>query len=275
MAMDKSLSTASLLMFKAEAKRLHRCALNNCPTALGRLANTAGANLPAPSHTECLKTLAIEYGYDSFQQLVHLERLILKFTQMNIMSGALDRAYGRTWNLKYFDRQYAAIRESAEGGIPLAHVAKSKDVDFRGFEFTSLLYSRLIAELKMLPQFDFSELDACGSYIEDLWAYSVTSFERVKLAHAKFFHISDGGLSVLPGMSVYCGNFTGADLRGADLRSAYLRGSEFFGADLEGADLRGANIFECHFEGARGTFQAGGAYYNRAWIVTSKGRHQV
>ncbi|NYT61934.1 pentapeptide repeat-containing protein [Alcaligenaceae bacterium] len=270
--MHQSHSTASLLMFKAEAKRLQQSALNKCPSALDRLAKAGFHCCSGVKHTACLKTIAKEYGYDSFQEIAYFEKLFLKFARANFANGSWRTDYNRPWSLKLFQKQYAAICEAAVKKIPLAKAARTKDVDFQGFQFSDLLYSRLRAELKALPPFDFSELDACGSYIGGSWANNAISFEKAKLAQARFFHLyADPAMA--PGMTVYRGNFCKADLREADLRCAYLRGSDFLGANLDAADFRGANIFECRFTGAKGTFLAGGENDNETWVVYPAGRY--
>lgn len=267
-------ATPSLLMFKTSADALRSAALGHCPAARARFEKSGHDGFTAPTHVTCLSLLAKEYGYESLDDLIRIQKLILKYCKINLSAKIWKNDFQKKWNRNVFERQYAALITAAKRRIPLSTSAELHNINFRGFHFSGLLMNRLHSDLDTSPEFDFRKLDASGSYIEASWAHSVSSFAEAKLQQSKFYRVYVDP-AVSPGIDVFERDFSETDLRDADLRGAYLRGSNFRGAVLENTDLRNANLADCCFTGVSGVYRAGNDAAWREWSVSTEGRYRV
>lgn len=189
-----------------------------------------------------------------YEEITAEEQMISRYAQHSYAQGYWKRPYEAKFRRARFLLQFDALIECLRDQVPLAVAANKRDVDFGGFHFSGLLFSRVnqVLERKKLP--DFSHLQAPGSLVH--WLLDVKSFNSSNFRDAKFYSVSADPL-VQPGASCWMADFSKADLRGADLPGSYLRGAQFFCANLDGVDLRNANIFECNFTGAKGAFVSG------------------
>lgn len=247
--------TPSLSAFKSDATVLLRDQRDGCPKATKRLARFNFRTNSDFKLATCLRVIAREYG-TTYEKIAAEERLISRYVQHSYANGFWQRPYAADFRRARFILQFDALIECLRDQVPLAIAAEKRSVDFSGFHFSSLLFSRInqVLEKKKLP--DFSHLEAPGSLVHWHWLLDVTSFSTSNFSHAKFYAIIADPL-VQPGVSCWKADFSDSDLRGADFRGSYLRGAQFLGARLDGVDFRNANIFECNFTAAKGAFVSG------------------
>lgn len=282
MAMSDLPDTPSFSAFKADAKRLQKDARNACPQALALLAKHgfgAIAQDESPSSvklTHCQRALAASYGYD-FQMLQLDDQLISKYIAHCYSRGYWNAPYVCSFNRPRFTLQLEAILEAFRKQISLAEAASKRAIDFAGFHFSDLLFSRISKELESEMELegppDFVEVRAPGALFEQGWLSDVESLKGADLRGAKFYAVTVDPV-VLPGAHCYQTDFSGADLRGADFRRSYLRGCVFRKAKLDGTDFRNSVLSECNFTGSTGEYRAG-RVSSSDWAVRPLGKYKV
>ncbi|WP_460114573.1 pentapeptide repeat-containing protein [Pseudomonas sp. H3_G03] len=247
--------TPSLSAFKSDAAVLLRDFRDGCPDATKRLARYSSRPKTEINLATCLRAIAREYE-TTYEEITAEEQLISRYAQHSYAQGYWRQPYSGEFRRARFLLQFDALIECLRDQVPLAVAAKKRNVDFSGFHFSSLLFSRisLVLDRKKLP--DFSNLQAPESLVHSHWILDVKSFRKSDFRDAKFYSISVDPL-VLPGVNCWMADFDNADLTGADFRGSYLRGASFCSANLEGVDFRNANIFECNFTRAQGAFVSG------------------
>jgi len=260
--------TPSLSAFKSDAAVLLRDFRDGCPDATNRLARYSPRPKTEIKLATCLRTIAREYE-TTYEEITAEEQLISRYAQHSYAQGYWRQPYSGEFRRARFLLQFDALIECLRDQVPLAVAANKRNVDFSGFHFSSLLFSRISQVLarKKLP--DFSNLQAPGSLVHWHWVLDVKSFKNSNLSDAKFYSTSVDPL-VLPGVNCWMADFDSADLTGADFRGSYLRGASFCSAKFEGVDFRNANIFECNFTRAQGAF-VGGNVPDDDWDVGPKG----
>ncbi|AZF16998.1 pentapeptide repeat-containing protein [Pseudomonas sp. R3-18-08] len=260
--------TPSLAAFKSDAAVLLHELRSGCRSALDR-AIRAQLISPGPANRDiCLRILAKEYGV-TYKKIVAQDRLISRYAAHGFSQGLWRQPYEGGFRRARFLLQFDALVECLRDQVPLALAAEKRGVDFSGFHFSSLLFSRIgrVLERKKVP--DFSYLQAPGSLIHYQWFQDVQKASHSNFRNAKFYSITADPV-IQPGAYGWETDFSYADLRGVDLRGAYLRGARFLGAKVDGADLRNANINQCIFTGAKGAFVSGEILYHN-WDVGQKG----
>lgn len=247
--------TPSLSAFKSDAAVLLRDFRDGCPDAAKRLAWYSSRAKKEIKLATCLRTIAKEYE-TTYEEITAEEQMIFKYAQHSYAQGYWRQPYSGVFRRARFLLQFDALIECLRDQVPLAVAANKRKVDFSGFHFSSLLFSRISQVLarKKLP--DFSNLQAPGSLVHWHWVLDVKNFKNSNFRDAKFYSMSVDPL-VLPGVNCWMADFDNADLTGADFRGSYLRGASFCSAKLEGVDFRNANIFECNFTRAQGAFVSG------------------
>jgi hypothetical protein len=247
--------TPSLSAFKSDAAVLLRDFRDGCPDAVRRLARYSSRPKKEIKLATCLRTIAKEYE-TTYEEITAEEQMIFRYAQHSFAQGYWRQPYSGVFRRARFLLQFDALIECLRDQVPLAVAAEKRHVDFSGFHFSSLLFSRISQELSRKKIPDFSHLQAPGSLVHWDWLMDVQKFTNSNFSDAKFYSTSVDPM-VLPGINCWMADFSNADLRGADFRGSYLRGARFFRARLEGVDFRNANIFECNFTGARGAFVSG------------------
>jgi uncharacterized protein YjbI with pentapeptide repeats len=278
MAMSNLPDTPSFSAFKAEAKRLHRSAREACPQALellekynfGHMARDETPSAVKLHH--CQRALAASYGSD-FQTLQLDDQLISKYIAHCYSRGYWSVPYSCTFNRPRFALQLEALLEAFSEKVSLTEAALRRDVDFAGFHFSDLLFSRISTELDLDGPPDLVGIRAPGALFEQGWLSDVESLKGADLRGAKFYSVTVDPV-ILPGANCYQADFSGADLRGADFRRSYLRGCVFKKAKLDGADFRNAVLYECNFTGSTGEYRAG-RVDSSDWAVRPLGRYKV
>lgn len=247
--------TPSLSAFRSDAAFLLRDFRGGCPDAARRLSRYSSRSKKEINLAACLRTIAREYE-TTYEEITAEEQMISRYAQHSYAQGYWRQPYSGVFRRARFLLQFDALIECLRDQVPLADAANKRNVDFSGFHFSSLLFSRISRVLarKKLP--DFSNLQAPGSLVHWHWVLDVKSFKNSNLSDAKFYSTSVDPL-VLPGVNCWMADFDNADLTGADFRGSYLRGASFCSAKLEGVDFRNANIFECNFTRAKGAFVSG------------------
>lgn len=251
----KNFVTPSLSVFKSDAAIMLREFRKGCPVAAKRLSHTKSFRSGNVKLGTCLRVIAREYGI-TYKEIAAEEQMIFNYTKHCYAQGYWKQPYDGQFRRARFELQFDALIECLRDQVPLAVAAIKRDIDFSGFHFSSLLFSRIhqVLERKKLP--DFSHLQAPGSLVHWHWLLDVQNFNRSNFNNAKFYSVTADPL-VRPGASCWMADFSNADLRGADFRGSYLRGASFFRAKLDGVDFRNANIYECNFTGAEGVFVSG------------------
>lgn len=251
----KKIVTPSLSAFKSDAAMLLREYREGCPAAAKRLARRQSRESGDIKLATCLRVIAKEYG-TTYEEITAEEQMISMYTKHCYAQGYWKQPYEGQFRRARFLLQFDALIECLRDEVPLAVAATKRDIDFSGFHFSSLLFSRIhqVLERKKVP--DFSHLQAPGSLVHWHWLLDVTSFSNSNFQNAKFYSVTADPL-VRPGVSCWKADFSKADLQGADFRGSYLRGARFFCAKVDGVDFRNANIYECNFTGAEGAFVSG------------------
>jgi hypothetical protein len=264
----KNFVTPSLSVFKSDAAVMLREFREGCPVAVKRLSHTKSFKRGNVRLGTCLRVIASEYG-TTYRNIAAEEQMISNYTKHCYAQGYWNQPYEGQFRRARFGLQFDALIECLRDQVPLAVAATKRDIDFRGFHFSSLLFSKIhqVLERRKVP--DFSHLQAPGSLVHWHWLLDVTSFSHSNFKNAKFYSVTADPL-VRPGASCWKADFSKADLQGADFRGSYLRGARFFCAKVDGVDFRNANIFECNFTGAEGTF-VGGNVPNDDWAIGPNG----
>lgn len=260
--------TPSLSAFKSDATELLRDLRSGCPAAFKRVAAVRKIDADTVKRATCLRVLAREYGV-TYEEIAAEERMISMYVQHCFTEGFWRQPSEGQFRRARFLLQFDALIESLQFQVPLAVAAKRRGVDFSGFHFSSLLFSRIdrVLDKKNVP--DFSYLQAPGSLVHYDWMQDVSKFNNANFPSAKFYVITADPL-VQPGSYGWRADFSHSDLRDVDFRGAYLRGARFVGAQVDGADFRNANINECIFTGAKGTYVSGGVR-ERNWDIGPRG----
>ena len=260
--------TPSLAAFKSDAAVLLHELRSGCPSALERAIRAQLISSGAANRAICLRIVAKEYGL-TYQEVVAKDRMISRYADHCFSQGFWRQPYDGVYRRARFLLQFDALVECLRDQVPLAAAAHKRGVDFSGFHFSSLLFSRIGRVLKRKKVPDFSYLQAPGSLVHYDWFQDVQKASHANFSNAKFYSITADPV-VQPGAYGWETDFSHADLRGVDLRGAYLRGACFLGAKVDGADLRNANINECIFTGATGAFVSG-EILNHNWDIGPKG----
>lgn len=263
----KTTHTPSLAAFKSDAVELRNDFRNGCPEAIERIA-AAGLRGPGAKLATCLRVIANEYGL-KYEDIVSVDRMISTYAEHSYSAGHWVEPYQGAFRRARFLLQFDALVECLRDQVPLAVAADKRGVDFSGFHFSLLLFSRIDRVIDRLKLPDFSGLQAPGSLVHYHWLQDVTKLSRSNFSNAKFYTITADPL-VQPGAYGWEADFSYADLRGADFRGAYLRRAQFVGAKVDGADFRNANINECMFTGCQGVYVSGNVK-NRNWDVGPRG----
>lgn len=260
--------TPSLAAFKSDAAVLHHELRSGCHSALGRAIRAQLISSGPVNRAICLRIIAKEYDL-TYQDIVAKDQMISRYADHCVSQGFWRQPYVGVFRRARFLLQFDALVECLRDQVPLAAAAHKRGVDFSGFHFSSLLFSRIGSVLKRKKVPDFSYLQAPGSLVHYDWFQDVQKASHSNFSNAKFYSITADPV-VQPGAYGWKTDFSHADLRGVDLRGAYLRGACFLGAKVDGADLRNANINECIFTGATGAFVSGEILYHN-WDVGPKG----
>lgn len=269
--------TPSISAFKADAKRLHKNALNACPQALDLLAHHGGATsvqsgCQSVKLSVCQRALAASYGYE-YQTLQLDDHLISKYIEHCHNRRYWNKPYSRSFNRPRYLLQVEALIDALHRDIPLAEAALERGVDFAGFHFSDLLICRITTSVRASAPLNFSRVNAPGALIEEGWLYDVEDLRGSNLRDAKFYSVTVDPV-VRPGAHCFQADFSYADLRGTDFRRSYLRRSLFVGANLEGADFRNSTLSECDFTGALGEYRVEKVDPSD-WSVEPSGRFKV
>lgn len=260
--------TPSLAAFKSDAAVLLHDLRSGCRSALDRAIRAQLISSGPVNRAICLRIVAKEYDL-TYQKIAARDRMISRYADHCFSQGFWREPYEGVFRRARFLLQFDALVECLRDQVPLAVAADKRRVDFSGFHFSSLLFSRIGLVLKRKKVPDFSYLQAPGSLVHYDWFQDVQKASHSNFSNAKFYSITADPV-VQPGAYGWEADFSYADLRGVDLRGAYLRGACFLGAKVEGADLRNANINECIFTGAKGAFVGGEILYHN-WDVGPKG----
>ncbi|MBD9503750.1 pentapeptide repeat-containing protein [Pseudomonas sp. PDM17] len=270
--------TPSFAAFKADAKRLHKDARKASSWALEML-KKHGFGVEAHDETlssvnlnHCQHALAAAYGSD-FQSLQLEDQLIAKYIDHCYRRGYWSIPYSCSFNRPRFTLQLEALLEAFRDKVSLNEAGLRRGVDFAGFHFSELLFSRIAIELELDGPPDFVGIRAPGALFEQGWLSDVDSMEDADLRGAKFYSVTVDP-AVLPGANCYQTDFSRADLRGADFRRSYLRGSVFRKAKLDGTDFRNCVLYECNFTSSTGEYRSGRVDASD-WSVRHLGRFRV
>lgn len=269
--------TPSLTAFKADAKRLHKDALNACPQALDLLARHGIAAAVGSGHqfvklSDCQRALAASYGY-GYQTLQLDDHLISKYIEHCRNRGYWNKPYSGNFDRPRHFLQVEALIDALRSDIPLAEAALKRCVDFAGFHFSDLLISRITTAVRATAPLNFSGVNAPGALIDEGWLYDVEDLRGANLRDAKFYSVTADPV-VRPGAHCFQADFSYSDLRGTDFRRSYLRRSLFVGARLEGADFRNSTLSECDFTGATGGYRVENVD-SSDWSVEPVGRFKI
>lgn len=269
--------TPSLAAFKADAKRLHKDAANACPHALDLLIRNGFAAAAQSGHqpvklVDCQRALAANYGYE-YRALHYDDQLISKYIAHCYESGYWSKPFSCHFSRPRFLLQVEALVDALRTKVPLAEAALGRGVDFAGFHFSNLLFSRIATSVEVDGPPDFSGINAPGALIESGWLYDVGSLKGANMRDAKFYSVTVDPV-IRPGAHCFQADFSCADLRGVDFRRSYLRGSLFVGANLDGADFRNSTLYECDFTGATGNYRVEKVDPSD-WSVEPLGRFKV
>lgn len=260
--------TPSLAAFKSDAAVLLHELRSGSRSALDRAIRAQLISSGPVNRAICLRVIAKEYGR-TYREIVATDQLISRYADHCFSQGIWRQPYHGVFRRARFLLQFEALVECLRDQVPLALASEKRGVDFSGFHFSSLLFSRIGRVLKRKKVPDFSYLQAPGSLVHYHWFQDVQKASHSNFSNAKFYSITADPV-IQPGAYGWGSDFSYADLRGVDLRGAYLRGASFVGAKVDGADLRNANINECIFTGARGAFVSGEILYHN-WDVGPKG----
>lgn len=269
--------TPSLSAFKADAKRLRKDALNACPQALDLLARHGYATAAQSGHQSvklsvCQRALASSYGYE-YQALQLEDHLISKYIAYCHNRGYWSTPYSCSFNRPRFFLQVETLIDALRRDVPLAEAALKRGVDFAGFHFSDLLFSRIATSVRANTPLNFGGISAPGALIENGWLYDVENLRGANLRDARFYSVTVDPV-VRPGAHCFQADFSYADLRGTDFRRSYLRGSLFVGANLDGADFRNSTLSECDFTGATGEYRVEKVDPS-GWSVKPIGRFKI
>lgn len=269
--------TPSLSAFKADAKRLRKDALNACPQALNLLA-LHGFSVAEQSGRQsvklsvCQRVLAASYGYE-YQALQLNDHLISKYIAHCHNRGYWSNPYSCSFSRPRFFLQVEALTDALRRDVPLAEAASKRGIDFAGFHFSDLLFSRIATLVQADTPPNFNGIIAPSALIESGWLYDVENLRGANLRDVKFYSVTVDPV-VRPGAHCFQADFSYSDLRGADFRRSYLRGSLFVGANLDGADFRNSTLSECDFTGAMGEYRIEKVDPSD-WIVEPIGRFKI
>lgn len=234
--------TPSLASFKSDAAVLLHDLRSGCRSAFDRAIRAQLISWGPANRVICLRIIAQEYDVAS-RKIVARGRMISQYADHCFSQGFWRQPYEEVFRRARFLLQFDALVECLRDKAPLAVAADKRGVDFSGFHFSSLLFSRVGHVLRRREVPDFIYLQALGSLVHYDWFPDVQKASHSIFSNAKFYSITADPV-VQPGAYGWETDFSYADLRGVDLRGAYLRGARFLGAKVDGADLRNANINE-------------------------------
>ncbi|WP_225926670.1 pentapeptide repeat-containing protein [Pseudomonas triticicola] len=260
--------TPSLAAFKSDAAVLHRDLRSGCRSALDRAISAQLISSRPVNRDTCLRIIAKEHGL-TYPKIAARDQMISRYADHCASQGFWRKPYEGGFRRARFLLQFDALVECLRDQVPLASAADKRGVDFSGFHFSSLLFSRIRRVLKRLKVPDFSYLQAPGSLVHYDWFHDVQKASHSNFSDAKFYSITVDPV-IQPGAYGWETDFSYADLRGIDFRGAYLRGACFKGAKVLGADLRNANIHDCEFTDTTGAFLSGEVLYHN-WDVGPQG----
>ena len=198
-----------------------------------------------------LQITAREMGID-YNDLSKEGRACAAYYERNCSNGSWKQPVRLLYTPELFHAQLNVLIEAADKCQSIGFVARKRGVSFEQFHFSQELHNHLYTVVEF-ESLSFAGLHAPNSVFNSVWAELTTDFIGANLENCRFMHM-DGMYATWPGIHVYEGVFTRANLAGADMRRSYLRGSDFFSSKLEGADLRQANLSDCGLSGSFGKF---------------------
>lgn len=198
-----------------------------------------------------LQITAREMGID-YNDVSKEGRACAAYYEKNLLNGTWDQPVRLLYTPELFEAQLKVLIEAADKCHPIGIVARKRGVSFEQFHFSQELHNHLYTVVEF-DSLSFEGLHAPNSVFNSTWAQSATNFMGANLERCRFMNMDDF-YATWPGVNVFEGNFTRANLTGADMQRSYLRSSDFFSCKLEGADLRGADIGQCGFGGSYGEF---------------------